>query len=274
MNASATAPLSAKFQRISAAEAAALLRRPEGAPRPVLFDVRDRASYERAHVSGAEHLTDAHLGAALRRVPKSAAVMIYCYHGNASQVYAETFADFRFAEVYSVDGGYEPLAAALALLDGVRSAPRLPDGASADLRAFVLRHAFDPADLDAPRAQGLTPLMRAALQGQAELVGELLAAGVEVDRRNGDGNNALWLACVSRDVATVAALVAAGIDLDNRNDMGATCLMYAASSGRPTMVEALLKAGADPYVRNFDDARAVDLCATLECLRLLRHTGN
>ena len=140
MNASATAPLSAKFQRISAAEAAALLRRPEGAPRPVLFDVRDRASYERAHVSGAEHLTDAHLGAALRRVPKSAAVMIYCYHGNASQVYAETFADFRFAEVYSVDGGYEPLAAALALLDGVRLAPRLPDGASADLRAIPLLH--------------------------------------------------------------------------------------------------------------------------------------
>ncbi len=39
--------------------------------------------------------------------PKDRPVLIYCYHGNASQVRAQTFADFRFKKVYSLDGGYE-----------------------------------------------------------------------------------------------------------------------------------------------------------------------
>ena len=69
-------------------------------------------------------------------------------------------------------------------------------------------------------------------------------------------------------------LIEAGIDLDNCNEMGATCLMYAASSGREGVVELLLNAGADPYIRNFDDARAVDLAASLGCLKRLRHTAN
>jgi len=112
--------------------------------------------------------------------------------------------------------------------------------------------------------------MRAALLGRPELVEELLALGVDVQRRNSDGNNALWLACVARDDAVAARLAVAGIDLDNRNDAGATCLMYAASSGRAEMVAWLLATGADPDLRNQDDARAVDLCATLPCLKLLR----
>jgi hypothetical protein len=36
------------------------------------------------------------------------------------------------------------------------------------------------------------------------------------------------------------------------------------------MVAWLLAAGADPDLKNQDDARAVDLCATLRCLKLLR----
>jgi ankyrin repeat protein len=132
---------------------------------------------------------------------------------------------------------------------------------------------YDRDNLDQAREHGLTPLMRAALLGRPDLIEALLAAGVDIARRNGDGNNALWLACVSREPAAIRALVAAGIDLDNRNDVGATCLMYAASSGRPEIVEALLAAGADPYIRNDDDVCAVDLASTIECLRLLRHTA-
>jgi uncharacterized protein len=263
------------FERIDAATAADLIHHARQTASPLaLFDVRDRASYERAHVAGAEHLTEAGLGGVLRRVARDVPVLIYCYHGNASQVYAEMFCDFRFARVYSVDGGYEPLAGALTVRTGLRPTPCLPPEASPALRAFVAEYGFDPADLDAPRAHGLTPLMRAALLGQPALLRELLALGVDLARRNGDGNNALWLACVSREVEALQVLIEAGIDLDNRNEMGATCLMYAASSGRDGVVERLLNAGADPYIRNFDDARAVDLAASLGCLRLLRHTAN
>jgi rhodanese-related sulfurtransferase len=270
---SSTAP---RFRRIDAAAAAELICKKRSGELPILalFDVRDRATFERAHIAGAEHLTEAQLAQALRRVAKHEPVMIYCYHGNASQVYAETFADFRYLEVYSVDGGFDPLHAALVAREGVRKVPVLPATASAELTAFIHEFGFDAADLDAAREHDLSPLMRAALIGHAELIAELLPLGVDLQRRNADGNNALWLACVSRDPASVQSLVAAGIDVNNVNDLGATCLMYAASSGRDTMVAELLKAGADPYIRNFDDVRAVDLAATLPCLKLLRHTAN
>ena len=41
-------------------------------------------------------------------------MLIYCYKGNASKTYAQMFCDFRFRNVFSVDGGYQPLAEALA----------------------------------------------------------------------------------------------------------------------------------------------------------------
>lgn len=264
------------IRRIDAATAADLIHRKRiGAlPELAVFDVRDRASFERRHVAGAELLTEALLGGMIRRIAKTTPVLIYCYHGNASQVYAEMFTDFRFVEVYSVDGGFDPLDAALAERAGARATPMLPLNASAGLKDFLAEFGFDRVDLDTPREHGLTPLMRAALAGRADVVDELLAAGVDLARRNGDGNNALWLACVSKDPATLQRLIKAGIDLDNSNDMGSTCLMYAASSGRAGVVGLLLEAGADPHIRNFDDAKAVDLCVTIECLRLLRHTAN
>lgn len=263
------------FLRIDPQRAADLIHRSRLGQLPglVLFDVRDRGSYERRHVEGAQHLTEAALGEVFGRVPRAAPVIIYCYHGNASQTYAGMFADFHYAEVYSVDGGFAPLEAALAAGEGEGIAPVLSADAAPALREFIDEYGYDHRNLDQAREHGLTPLMRAALLGRPDLIDALLAAGVDIARRNGDGNNALWLACVSREPAAIRALVAAGIDLDNRNDVGATCLMYAASSGRPEIVEALLAAGADPYIRNDDGVCAVDLVSTIECLRLLRHTA-
>jgi len=98
------------FQCITAARAAELIRS-EAAM--TIFDVRDPVSYQQAHVAAAAHLTEQRLGAWLRRLDKEMPILIYCYHGNASKTYAQMFVDFRFTRVYSVDGGYQPLAAAL-----------------------------------------------------------------------------------------------------------------------------------------------------------------
>ena len=272
----ATAPTSRQDRRISAPDAADLLLRHQQAVLPTLavFDVRDPARYLAGHIAGAEHLAESGFAAAVKRLPRSTPILIYCYHGNASRSWATMFAEFRFPEVYSVDGGYEAFAAALAARQAAYAhAPGARPAPGAALAAFLARHGFAADDLDAPRAHGLTALMRAALEGRAELVAELLAVGVSVARRNMDGNNALWLACVSDQAAVVDLLVRAGIDVDNRNDMGATCLMYTASAGKAGMVALLLELGADPFVTNFDDARAVDLAATRECLALLRHTA-
>ena len=98
------------FLCLPASAAAALIR---SEPAATIFDVRDMASYQRAHIEGAAHLSEDRLLAWMRRLPKEAPVVIYCYQGNVSKNYAQMFIDFRYSRVFSVDGGYEPLAAAL-----------------------------------------------------------------------------------------------------------------------------------------------------------------
>ena len=102
---------STTYQCLAADDAAALIR---GAAPVAIFDVRDLASYRRGHVAEAAHLSEDRLGGWLRRLPKDQAIVIYCFQGNASKTFAQMFVDFRFTRVVSVNGGYEPLAAALA----------------------------------------------------------------------------------------------------------------------------------------------------------------
>jgi rhodanese-related sulfurtransferase len=261
-----------RFRNIIPADAADLiLRHRRGVLRELaLFDARDSRSFEASHIEGAERLHEQGLERALLGLPKRIPVIVYCYHGHASQTYAAMFTDFRFAEVYSVAGGYGPLAAALAEREQAGVPAARGQEASEALVAFLVLHSFDRDHLDGPREHGLTALMRAALAGRADLVQELVSLGVDAGLRNADGNTALWLACVSSDERTVQRLVDAGVDVDNKNDTGATALMYAASSGKDRLVELLLRAGADPKVRNQDDFTAMDLASTLPCLRLLR----
>jgi len=152
--------------------------------------------------------------------------------------------------------------------------PALGEHSSAALLDFIEEQNFDSTNLNLPSPDfELTPLMRAALLGRDDIAAELLAHGVDIHARNSDGNNALWLACVSGNGTLVQRLIDAGIDLDNRNLTGATALMYTASSGKADMMQILLQSGADPMIRTDDDYLAVELAATLDCLRLLRHTA-
>jgi rhodanese-related sulfurtransferase len=257
------------FQRISPQRASDLILRARAGIKPLaLFDSRDAASYQKSHILGTDHLTERDFSEVIANLPKSVPVMIYCYHGNASQVYASMFADFQYNEVYSVDGGYEALVPALS------EAPALNAQSSHDLAEFIAEHHFDPEDLNSPWHHGLTPLMRAALFGREDLVAELLTLGVNIHMRNLDGNNALWLACVSDNTAIVELLLDAGIDIDNRNVTGATTLMYTASSGKHDLTKVLLVNGADPFIRNDDDFLAIELAASEGCLKLLRHTAS
>lgn len=126
------------------------------------------------------------------------------------------------------------------------------------------------ADAHSPGRHGNTPLMQAAWRGEAGVVDALLALGVDRHACNGDGNTALWLACVADSPALVSRLVQAGLAIDHANATGATSLMYAASSGKPEIVRTLLALGADPGLTTQDDFSALDMAATLDCLRLLR----
>jgi thiosulfate/3-mercaptopyruvate sulfurtransferase len=91
------------FQRIDSRRAETLFARGN----LVVLDVRDAGSFDHSHIDGAQHVTSANLSAVLGATAKTRAILIYCYHGNASREYAQIFSDFGFAEVYSLDGGYE-----------------------------------------------------------------------------------------------------------------------------------------------------------------------
>jgi len=242
-----------------------------------LFDTRDAESFARGHLPGAQPLVERDLGQWIGRLPRSQPVLIYCYHGNASQNYAQMFADFGYTEVYSIAGGFHALAHAWQRAHAAATAK--PTQASCNaalsppLAEFLADSGFPPNDLYALIANETTSLMRAARLGRLDLVDELIELGAPLDAHNADGNTALWLACFSGNLALIRRLLAAGAAIDNQNENGATCLMYAASNGKVEIVKLLLAHGADAKLPNLDDFRAVDLAATIECLELLRHTA-
>mgnify|MGYP005816343407 CR=1 FL=1 len=258
------------FRCIPAAEALAFMIAATERQRPYrLFDTRDADSYARGHLAHAEPLAERDLGHWIGRLPRAEPLLIYCYHGHASQVFAKTFADFGYTEVYSIDGGFQALAQAIAACHAADDSAPAP---SAALWDFLAEQGFPTPAIDAVADNRMTPLMKAARAARRDLVDELIDRGADLEARNTDGNTALWLACFGGDAEVVQRLIAAGARLDNQNDNGATALMYCASSGRDALVELLLGAGADASLCTLDDFRAVDLAATVGSLRLLRHT--
>lgn len=231
----------------------------------LVLDVRNARSYQEGHIDGAVHVSHANVAALIQVTARKTPILIYCYHGNASQEFGQMFSDFGFAEVYSLDGGYEawsrrPHAGEPAILPSA-------------LRQWLVAQGFPPNDVNAAIANATTPSMRAAHTGDIAALRMLIAEGAMLDARNADGNNALWLACVGRHLDAVDLLVDAGIAIDNRNDNGATCLMYASSAGLAEIVERLLARGADDAPETLDGFTALDLAGTIECLALLRRAA-
>lgn len=226
------------------------------------LDVRDAKTFAAGHMDCARHITFSDLGQVINSTPRAAPVLFYCYHGFASQEYAQVLCDFGFKNVFSMDGGYE----AWASYEASRSAAS-PDEAMA---RWLAAEGFPEANVNASGPNGMTPLMRACREGLEEMVAALIAAGARLEARNADGNTALWLACVGGKIPVIEALVMAGINLDNRNDNGASALMYAASAGKAEVVAALLRAGADTRPETLDGFSALDLASTVDCLQLLR----
>ena len=227
-----------------------------------MLDARDAGSFDNRTSTARSTITSANLSAVLGATAKTRPILIYCYHGNASREYAQIFSDFGFAEVYSLDGGYE----AWRNRPPASGSPR----STAELQQWLAAQRFPAGEVNAVIANVTTPLMKASHSGDREIVRLLITAGADVNARNADGNNALWLACVGGHLDIIDMLVEAGIDIDNRNDNGATSLMYAASSGKAAIVERLLAKGADVTPETLDGFSALDLAQTIECLALLR----
>ncbi len=100
-----------------------------------------------------------------------------------------------------------------------------------------------------------TPLMTAAMGGNIDVMKLLLAAKVDVNKKDIHGEGAISSAagCINRDpkicADAVNLLVKAGADVNSPSKKGFTPLITAAMSGNPYTVDALIKAGAKVNVK-------------------------
>jgi thiosulfate/3-mercaptopyruvate sulfurtransferase len=122
-------------------------------------------------------------------------------------------------------------------------------------------------------SQGEHALILAARQGRADVLKKLLDLDADLSVADQYGNNALWAACFAENAECIGLLLQAGINIDFQNPSGATALIYSASSGRTAVVEQLLVAGANHRLMTQDDFSAFDLAANRQCLMLLRKAG-
>ncbi len=90
------------FKTLSAAEAEQLIAEQN----PVILDCRDVKDYRAGHIGDAMHVHEQLRDSLLKKGDKQRQMLIYCYHGHASEHLAEMFCDFGFKHVYSLAGGY------------------------------------------------------------------------------------------------------------------------------------------------------------------------
>ncbi len=102
-------------------------------------------------------------------------------------------------------------------------------------------------DIDVRNHAGETPLMMAALKGEAALAAELVAHGAAVQK---EGWSPLHYAATGGNVEIVKLLLSKGAALEARSPNGSTPLMMAARYANEGAVDALLAAGADRSLKN------------------------
>lgn len=90
------------YQNLSVADAKQLIAEQQ----PMILDCRAVKDYRSGHIDDALHVHEQLRDSLIRRGDKHKPLLIYCYHGHASQHLAGTFSDFGFQQVYSLIGGY------------------------------------------------------------------------------------------------------------------------------------------------------------------------
>lgn len=129
---------------------------------------------------------------------------------------------------------------------------------------------FHPNELECRGFNGNTPLLLAALEGNAMMVARLVEAGANLYAINDDYNGVLFNACYAASPDVIRLLVEAGADINDTNEEGTTALMYAASASRLECVQILLQLGADSSLQNEDGLSAIELTSNRDIFRQLR----
>jgi len=127
---------------------------------------------------------------------------------------------------------------------------------------------FGCAKINVANGEGLTPLMIAFNNANAELLDLLLRQGADVKQvnkilrhRNADGKTEFLLACKEGNLQKVRCFISIGANLHEADPMGNTCLMYAANGGHTEIVDLLLQHGMDPNEKSINNEWTALMCA-------------
>ncbi len=117
--------------------------------------------------------------------------------------------------------------------------------ASASYQMDVMKTLIDAgAKTDADSSYG-TPLMFAAMSGNAAGAGILMGHGAKVNAVRNDGKSVLMMASISGNPALVDALLKGKADVNAKDDDGSSSLDFAARTGHLKAGEMLVAAGAE-----------------------------
>ncbi|MFT4099577.1 MAG: ankyrin repeat domain-containing protein [Burkholderiaceae bacterium] len=143
-----------------------------------------------------------------------------------------------------------------------------PNSASSEYGPAIIAAAFNQAwdtlgilakargiDLNRTNERGENALMLAALHGQLDAVRLLVDAGAEVNRT---GWTPLHYAVVSGNIDVVRYLLEQSAYIDAQSPNATTPLMMAARQKLPSIAELLVEEGADPTPRNQSGLSAAD----------------
>jgi hypothetical protein len=116
-------------------------------------------------------------------------------------------------------------------------------------------------DVNARDDDGVTPVMRAASAGRADIVAVLLAAGADAAAATSGGVTALMMASLGGYTDAMRPLLERKPEINKQDNQGRTALMAAASSGDTTALDLLLQAGARVSIEDATGTTAITYAA-------------
>jgi ankyrin repeat protein len=130
------------------------------------------------------------------------------------------------------------------------------------------------ANISAASKKGETVLHSAAAANNAELLQFLIAGGgFDVNKKDNEGETALFKTAVHRSKDAAKLLLEKGADIDARDNGGGHILPTAVSSGDTSTVALLLENGADINVKDKYKNGVVHICTSIEMAGLLLKHG-